>query len=80
MFAYVCAFSFRSINHFAFRRFFWQRPWKQPVFHSAVWEDAQKALKVLDALQVTVLGLGIGSVKAGMARLDGIVSRAKAPQ
>jgi len=70
MFAYVCAFTFRSINHFAFRfdvaGFFWQRPWKQPVFHSAVWEDAQKALKVLDALQVTVLGLGIGSVKAGM--------------
>ena len=28
-------------------------------------QDAQKALKVLDALQVTVLGLGIGSVKAG---------------
>jgi len=26
-------------------------------------KDAQKALKVLDALQVTVLGLGIGSVK-----------------
>ena len=27
-------------------------------------QDTQKALKVLDALQVTVLGLGVGSVKA----------------